>query len=334
MSKEQFLNELEYLLQDLGEEAGDAVGYYRDYFEEAGPEREAEVLEELGSPERIAAIVRADIRGELDSGGGFTDRGYEDERFRDPGYQMVKRLDLPERAEGRSTSAGGGEPGGSHHRNMEGKGAGGRGAAGNSRTFSSASETGTDGRSDPTPGTTGFSGSDPTSETSGFSSSDQTAGASGFSGSDPAHGSFSPSGSEPGPGSDSPNRRNKFLTLLLLAFLAVLALPVVLGIGSGLFGIGAAIFSLLITLVIGIAAVTLALVLGGIVAMVGGVIVMAANFPVGLLILGIGILTFGLGLLGIALSVVFYGRALPAMIRWAVDMVRRLFGGRKGCVNG
>lgn len=103
MSKEQFLNELEYLLQDLGEEAGDAVGYYRDYFEEAGPEREAEVLEELGSPERIAAIVRADIRGELDSGGGFTDRGYEDERFRDPGYQMVKRLDLPERAEGRST---------------------------------------------------------------------------------------------------------------------------------------------------------------------------------------------------------------------------------------
>ena len=41
MSKEQFLNELEYLLQDLGEEAGDAVGYYRDYFEEAGPEHEA-----------------------------------------------------------------------------------------------------------------------------------------------------------------------------------------------------------------------------------------------------------------------------------------------------
>ena len=120
MSKEQFLNELEYLLQDLGEEAGDAVGYYRDYFEEAGPEREAEVLEELGSPERIAAIVRADIRGELDSGGGFTDRGYEDERFRDPGYQMVKRLDLPERTEGRSTSADGGESGGSHRRNMEG----------------------------------------------------------------------------------------------------------------------------------------------------------------------------------------------------------------------
>ena len=87
----------------------------------------------------------------------------------------------------------------------------------------------------------------------------------------------------------------------------MLALPVVLGIGSGLFGIGAALLSLLLTLVIGIAAVTLALVLGGIVAMVGGVIVMAANFPVGLLILGIGILTFGLGLLGIALSVVFYG---------------------------
>ena len=127
---------------------------------------------------------------------------------------------------------------------MEGKDAGGRGAAGSGRTFSSASETGTDGRSDPTSGTTGFSGTDQTSGTSGFSSSDQTAGVSGFSGSGPAHDSSGLSGSESGHGSVSPNRRNKFLTLLLLAFLAVLALPVVLGIGSGLFGIGAALLSL------------------------------------------------------------------------------------------
>lgn len=97
MSRDEFMRELEYLLQDISEEdKADAVQYYRDYFEEAGPEREAEVVREFGSPERIAAIIRSDIAGNLEAGGEFTERGYEDERFRDPNYQMTKRMDLPE----------------------------------------------------------------------------------------------------------------------------------------------------------------------------------------------------------------------------------------------
>ena len=97
MNRDEFMKELEYLLSDIpDEEKSDAIGYYEDYFEEAGLENEEAVIRELGSPERTAAIIRADLAGNLEGGGEFTERGYEDERFRDPNYQMAKRYDLPE----------------------------------------------------------------------------------------------------------------------------------------------------------------------------------------------------------------------------------------------
>jgi len=100
MKKETFLKELEYLLQDIpDEDKEEALSYYRDYLEEAGSENEDEVMEEFGSPERVAAIIRADITGNLKDGGSFTEKGYEDERFKDPGYQVAKRLDLPDEKE-------------------------------------------------------------------------------------------------------------------------------------------------------------------------------------------------------------------------------------------
>lgn len=100
MKKETFLKELEYLLQDISDEdKEEALSYYRDYLEEAGSENEDRVIEEFGSPERVAAIIRADITGNLKDGGSFTEKGYEDERFKDPGYQVARRLDLPDEKE-------------------------------------------------------------------------------------------------------------------------------------------------------------------------------------------------------------------------------------------
>lgn len=97
MSRDEFMRELEYLLADIpDEEKEDAIEYYRDYLEEAGPENEDSVIREFGSPERIAAMIRADMNGHLKEGGEFTESGYHDERFRDPNYQMAKRYDLPE----------------------------------------------------------------------------------------------------------------------------------------------------------------------------------------------------------------------------------------------
>ena len=97
MRKEEFFDKLEYLLQDIpDQDREDALDYYRDYLAEAGSGNEEAAIEDFGSPERVAAIIRADLAGNLNDGGSFTDRGYEDERFRDPGYQVAKRLDLPE----------------------------------------------------------------------------------------------------------------------------------------------------------------------------------------------------------------------------------------------
>ena len=67
------------------------------------------MIREFGSPERVAAIIRSDLDGNLENGGEFTESGYQDERFREPNYQVAKRMDLPEKsclAAGRNSLAG------------------------------------------------------------------------------------------------------------------------------------------------------------------------------------------------------------------------------------
>lgn len=79
MRKEEFLRELEALLQNISEsERTEALQYYRDYFDDAGPENEEEVIRELGSPGKVAQTIQAGL-GEND--GEFSERGYRDTRF-------------------------------------------------------------------------------------------------------------------------------------------------------------------------------------------------------------------------------------------------------------
>ncbi len=100
MNRNEFMEKLEYLLSDIPQEdKADAIAYYRDYLEEAGDD-DKKAMEDFGSPERIAAIIRSELAGNLEDGGAFTERGYEDERFREPNYQVAKRLDLPEGGRG------------------------------------------------------------------------------------------------------------------------------------------------------------------------------------------------------------------------------------------
>lgn len=102
MKREEFLTQLEYLLQDIPEEEKrDALEYYRDYLEEAGAENEESVLQEFGSPERIASMIRMDLIGGLQSGGEFTENGYEDHRFKKVSVPAV-RLNKERQGEGKS----------------------------------------------------------------------------------------------------------------------------------------------------------------------------------------------------------------------------------------
>lgn len=82
MNREGFLAQLENLLTGISEEErAEALQYYEDYFEDAGPEQEEQVIKELGSPEKVAAMIRADLKGNREETGEFTEYGYTDERF-------------------------------------------------------------------------------------------------------------------------------------------------------------------------------------------------------------------------------------------------------------
>lgn len=62
MNKEEFLRQLENLLSGISEEErADAMAYYRSYFEDAGPENEAAILEELESPQKVAQSILKDL---------------------------------------------------------------------------------------------------------------------------------------------------------------------------------------------------------------------------------------------------------------------------------
>ena len=64
MTREEFLRRLNELLSDVtDEERAEAIRFYEEYLDDAGPEQEAQVLAELGSPKKVAAIIRANVPG-------------------------------------------------------------------------------------------------------------------------------------------------------------------------------------------------------------------------------------------------------------------------------
>ena len=61
MNRSEFLKKLEQGLIKVSKEERDAaLDYYNEYFDDAGVENEQKVIEELGSPLQIAAMVKAD----------------------------------------------------------------------------------------------------------------------------------------------------------------------------------------------------------------------------------------------------------------------------------
>ncbi len=61
MTRAEFMRELRERLARLpAEERDAALSYYEEYFDEAGPDREQEVIRELGSPASVASRILAD----------------------------------------------------------------------------------------------------------------------------------------------------------------------------------------------------------------------------------------------------------------------------------
>ena len=277
MTRDEFMKELAYLLQDIqDEDKDDAVQYYTDYFEEAGPDKEAEVIQDLGSHERIAAIIRADIAGHLENGGEFTEQGYQDERFRDPGYAMAKRLDLPEEQESGGQGRGSRGQGYNREQNFD-------------REQSFDRER-------------GFN-----QEQSFNHGPDETY-------TEGNNGTSNP----------PPPRTSKVIKLILWAVLIVVAFPVFLGVGGGLLGLAAGVLGILTAVLVTLGATTFAVLLGGIVMLPYGVFHMFSHPLDGLMASGTGLILLGAGALCLALSVLFYGRFVPFVIRSIVNGLSRL----------
>lgn len=83
MNREEFLRQLESLLMTIPEnDRLDAIAYYNDYFDEAGVENEQQVIEELGSPQKVAANIKENLgatesRAYSDPGVGTSGGSYE-----------------------------------------------------------------------------------------------------------------------------------------------------------------------------------------------------------------------------------------------------------------
>ena len=79
MNRIEYMERLEQLLLVLPEEEREeALQYYHDYFDDAGVENEENVIRELGTPEEVAAKIRAGLAGE---NGEYSEQGFEDVRF-------------------------------------------------------------------------------------------------------------------------------------------------------------------------------------------------------------------------------------------------------------
>ena len=79
MKRREYIERLEQLLLVMPqEEREEALQYYNDYFDDAGMENEEMVIEELGSPEEVAAKIRAGYAGE---NAEYSEQGFEDVRF-------------------------------------------------------------------------------------------------------------------------------------------------------------------------------------------------------------------------------------------------------------
>lgn len=93
MSRWEFMRRLEELLSDISpNEREEALQYYNDYFNDAGRENEASVIEALGSPEQVAAIVKEGL-GDGVSQGEFTEHGFQSAGSEETKNEVINNTD-------------------------------------------------------------------------------------------------------------------------------------------------------------------------------------------------------------------------------------------------
>lgn len=313
MNRREFMAQLERLLDELPiSERSEALRFYNDYFEEAGPENEAQVIRDLGSPGRVAAVIRANLDGNQD-GGEFTERGYRD-RVQETAANYPGPVKAASEARTGSRIFGNrGSLGGNGERQYDGgRGSGsGRGYAAEGQEPSGGQSQGA--RSN---GYTAYGNSADSHGTSENRSADYKTSGNSYGGYGAAGGCSC--------GSQVPRRKRGAGGWVLLIIILVFASPVLLGIGGGILGLVVGIASLLL----GLLATCVG---GGIGLTVGGVVLFAESIPrlfhspaSGLVGMGGGLIFTALGILLLLAFAWLAFRLLPRMFRAVMNFISRV----------
>lgn len=102
MNRAAFMDRLRELLSDITEaEREEALNYYEDYFDDAGVENEASVIEALGSPEKVAATIKEGLNDNDGTSGEYTENGYTNGTYGNKEEVVARTLSSEERGFGR-----------------------------------------------------------------------------------------------------------------------------------------------------------------------------------------------------------------------------------------
>lgn len=234
MNRVEFMQQLECLLMDIPEnDRLDAIAYYNDYFDEAGAESEAQVIRELGSPEKVAATIKEDLNSAGNVKVEYTEHGCED------GRDSIN-INTPIRQE----------------------------------TVS-----------------------------------------------------------------QEPKKKRDF-PLALIIILVIFASPILVGIGGGalgiILGVLGAVFGIIVAVIVTVFSLAIAMLACGIACVVAGAVLIVVGLMravisgvEGLVLVGVGGITFALGVLFTILFVWCAFKWLPALFRWTIDLIQRLFSSRR-----
>ena len=294
MSYEEFMKELGGLLAGVPEEEKEeALQYYSDYFADAGKENESQVLSELGSPQKVAALIKAGLRNGGMDGGEFTEYGYTDERFAKKDDLMRREPKKEKKSQNRYSYQW--QEKSSYGGSTYGKSAGSSYSYGNgSQAYES-----------------GAGASNNGNDTYGNAYGNGNQGNTSYR-------------QKSGPWT---NRGLKILLVVLIVFCAVpVAFPAVIAVAAVIFGIAVAAVSIFFALVIGAAAVVIA----GIVIICAGLSKLIILPSAALLTTGIGLLIFVIGLVAAVAAVRLCMLVYPALFRFLVGICRKPFHRKAG----
>ncbi|MCI6005399.1 MAG: DUF1700 domain-containing protein [Blautia sp.] len=304
MDRAQFMEQLARLLSDISEsERQEALEYYESYFDDAGAGQESEVIRELGSPGKVAAIIKADLKESNDRYAEYSELGYEDTRTREPGQMPDKYTQVARTGENRD---------GSHDENWNESRNENRDESRNERQ--NERRFGRDrARFEQALGRAGKQ----------FNQAKRKAGESFEKAGSKAQEYSNKARSRAERGYHYEKKRNNAGIILLLIFL-VFAAPLIHGAIGGIFGVIITILLLPFLLIFGLGAAALGLIAGAVGTIIPGIISCFGNPAAGILAIGIGCLLMALGiLLGVA-AVWLALKIIPALVRKFPDFCQRI----------